>query len=475
METRRAFSPLTWPERAFLCLFGAVMIVFGGVVEVRCTRLHNPHTDLGAYLRAGWAVRAGVDPYTVTDDNDWHFAYPPVVAILFVPLADAPAGVARSWMLPFAVSVAVWYVFNVCCILLAVHWIAATLEETSPDPAVRTLPWGCRRWWYVRVLPLLLCLIQIGNTLSRGQVSLILILLLAGMFRATMKRRRLTAGLCLAAAICLKLIPAFLLLVPLWRREGRTLLGVALGLLVGIVVLPVLVWGTPGALVRSGEMVNAVIMPALADRGDQARAEELTGINATDHQSIVAILHNYQHWHHLEKRPPQPAAWARLTHWILGAVLVVSTLFAFGWTGDDSALRLLLLLGALFLVMVLVSPLSHLHYFAMAVPLIMGLMGASLASRGTAAAPSWPVLALLILAGVGFALPTLPFWEARREAGVPLITSLFLWLMAIVYLCKTRRSASPPSRWQRVPSASTSISDHSVSLPRDLVVASRQP
>src|SRR5947209_4821930 len=170
---RHDLAPLGRWERRALYLFFILLIVFGVILEIRCVFMPNRQTDLGVYLRAAWAARAGVNPYTVTDENGWHFCYPPVVSLLFMPLADAPPGADRAWMLPWAVSVIVWYLFTLACLFLAAHWIAGTLEAGSRDPAVRAIPAGCRRWWFLRMFPVTICLVQIGSTLARGQVSLI--------------------------------------------------------------------------------------------------------------------------------------------------------------------------------------------------------------------------------------------------------------------------------------------------------------
>src|SRR5262249_40530966 len=161
-----------------------------------------------------WAARVGENLYTVTDENGWHFCYPPVVALLLTPLADAPPGADRTLMLPWAVSVLLWYLLSLACLFLAVHWMARTLEACSDALARRTMPAGCRRWWFHRNLPIVVCLVQIGGTLSRGQVNLIIIMCVAGSYAALMAGRRLRSGLWLAAAICFKVIPAFLLLFP---------------------------------------------------------------------------------------------------------------------------------------------------------------------------------------------------------------------------------------------------------------------
>jgi hypothetical protein len=315
---------------------------------------------------------------------------------------------------------------NLACIFLAVHWIAGTLESRSSDPAIRTMPAFCRRWWYDRTLPIFICLIQIGSTLSRGQVNLMVILFVAGSFKALVHGRQWRSGLWLAAAICLKVIPAFLLLFPLWRRDGRTLAGVALGLVIGLFGLPALYWGPAEAWSLDMQMVDAVLHPGLGKGGDQTRALELTNLNATDNQSFQSILHNYQFWSRLDQRPGQAAPWTRLAHWTISGLLTLAVLLAAGWRRQDDPYHCLLFLGSLFLVMTMVTPVSHLHYFSMALPLIMALYGLSLQGRQGAMFPRPALLTLLLFAGLGYALPTIPIWENRREAGLPILISFLL-------------------------------------------------
>src|SRR5204862_5837457 len=119
---------------------------------------------------------------------------------------------------------------------------------------------------------------------------------------ALLRGRRLEAGLWLAGAICVKIIPAFLLLYPLWRRDRRMLAGCGVGLVVGLAVVPVAVLG-PGRTVDCYRTVaDAVLLPGLTHGGDQARAGELTDMTATASQSLVAVLHNTRH----PDRPTRP-------------------------------------------------------------------------------------------------------------------------------------------------------------------------
>src|SRR5262249_5129951 len=152
-----------------------------------------------------WAVRTGQDIYTTTDHNGYHYHYPPLFAILLVPLADPPPGADRSWTVSFPITVAIWYVFSLCCLVIAVHWLACALEGRQGDGVSSISPClpislsPClSSWWALRVLPVLACLPPIGHTLMRGQVSLLLLLLLCGMAAALLRGRRWQAGLWLA-------------------------------------------------------------------------------------------------------------------------------------------------------------------------------------------------------------------------------------------------------------------------------------
>src|SRR5919201_3090377 len=99
------------------------------------------------------------------------------------PLADPPPG-ERGWYVPYAVSVGLWYVLSLLCLAPAVHWLASALEQVAADRGERLPSPGSPRWWLLRVLPLLTCLPAVGSSLARGQVSVLLLLLVCGMAAA---------------------------------------------------------------------------------------------------------------------------------------------------------------------------------------------------------------------------------------------------------------------------------------------------
>lgn len=437
-ETVPAFAPPTRWERRGLVALLVVILLYGGLVEFRGTFLKRRMTDLGVYLRAAWAVRTGHDIYTITDNNNWHYHYPPLLAILLTPLADPPPGADRAGMVPFGVSVLLWYGFSLGCLAAGVHVLAGALEEAAPDPAVRALPWGCRRWWRLRLLPVLVCLPAIAASLMRGQVDLLLLALLCAGAAALLRGQSVRAGLWLAGAICLKVIPGFLLVYPAYRRDYRCLAGCAAGLLAGMVVVPALALGPARTLGYYEEWMEVLLKPALAAGADKSRAEELIKVTRTDSQSFLAILHNTLHLDR-STRPHYAGPAVRRAHWLIGGLLTLAVLLAAGRRRRPHAVGEATFLGLLIVLMVLLSPVSHLHYFCLQVPLVMALVAARwerVPGIGLGAG-----LALLLAVNlVANTIVRVPGLELTRDVGVALYAALALGLAGMQVL----RRPTPP-------------------------------
>ena len=155
-------------------------------------------------------------------------------------------------------------------LFLAVHWLALALEKMSPAPAAR---------------------------------------------------------LCLALPICIKLYPAFLLIIPVIRHDWRCLAGCGSGRALGLVVVPSAMLGPQGMADAYRRFNEVLIRPALGLGSDPERDAELTGATATDSQSFSALLHTITH----PDRATRPAVfvpWVRKTHWALGAIFTTVTLAA---------------------------------------------------------------------------------------------------------------------------------------------------
>jgi alpha-1,2-mannosyltransferase len=443
-------------ERAGIVALILALVGVGSVTEIRSAFQNRRKGDLDVFLRAGWAVRSGADLYDVTDNNGFHYHYPPFFAILMAPLADPPAGADRTGMLPFAVSVAACYVLNLLCLALAAHLLARALEKSGAVPPGTP---GGRRWWALRLWPVLVCAIPIGHTLIRGQVNLLILALLCGSLAAVLGRRPFRAGLWLAAAIAIKIIPAFLLVFPLWRRDGRFLAGCAAGLVVALVVVPLGVMGPTRTWFCYSRLTNSLIRPGLGAGGDDSRAEELTNVTATDSQSVLAVLHNSLHLQR-HTRPDRASREVRLASYAICGLLTLATLAAAGRRPSRDPLCITLLWGGLILVMLLASPVCHLHYFTLAVPLATGLLLARWQGQRVLYPGAAPIV-LFVTFGVANLLPHLstapnllwflwtwpnplsfpPSLQVLRDAGAALYGALALWAAGIVVLWRRTRRA----------------------------------
>jgi len=475
-ELRR--EPLRRWETVGLWLLLVVVILFGALVEYRSAFLRRRMTDLNCYLRASWAVRqGGANLYHVYDDSGWHYNYPPLYAILFTPLADPPiqdwtrypirsVGVAASPnglgpllaastlaaspaphqatdpvvpYVPWAVSVAIVYVLNLGFLALALQLLASALEKTTGEVSGWRQAAGSRRWFELRMFPFLLCLFPIAHTLMRGQANLILMALFCGMIAGMIRGRSFTAGLCLAGAICIKVFPAFLLVVPLLRRDGRFLAGCGAGLLVGLVFIPVLALGPTQTFICYRELAEVLLGPALGLGDNQSRARELIDAHATDSQSFQMLIHNMIHYDPLT-RPREILPLARKLHWVLGGCLTLLTLWA-GWKhrhtrGPAQAV----FVGALILVMLLLSPVCHTHYFSLLVPMVMGLLALFWEREALAgldlSVTRTPVF-LVVLGAVfwlGYIVQQLPGQDYLRQACILTYPVLAFWLTACIAL-----------------------------------------
>ncbi|QEL14406.1 glycosyltransferase family 87 protein [Limnoglobus roseus] len=423
---------LRW-ERAALGLIAFSLVAFGAVVEIRSAFQQERRTDFGVYARAGWSVRAGQDLYAVADDRGWHYCYPPAFAVLMTPFADPPAGEPRVGYLPFAVSVGVWYAFSVACVWFALTRFAGAILPEEPV--------GTRRWWTGRTGPFTVAIGAIGYTLARGQVNLFVVAMVAGLFAAHVRGKRFTAGLWLGAAICVKVIPAFLGLYFLLKRDARGVAGTIAALIVGLGVIPATVWGVPGMVELNRQMLTAVLQPGTTGSGDQTRAEELTNATSTDSQSFQAAIHNLLH-PDPATRPRAAAPETRLAHWLVGGLLTLGLIFA-ARKMDDTPANGLLLLGSLCVLMLHLTPVSHMHYYAFSLPLACGVWLKGVAERPGRLVPARGTFAVLVVWGLASAAPLFPgsVFDVLRSSGLGLLASLTLLTFAAVQL---RRKAKVP-------------------------------
>ncbi len=221
----------------------------------------SPHgSDLAVYWRAAHAVVEGRDPNTV---DQW--IYPPGAAIALAPLG----------FLPLRFAAAIFQVLS----LLAIAWVARRAVDLVRGEGLATPAWLA---W----LPALVVLRLADSNLTNGQVNHFTLALIVAALLAQQRGRAYSSGAWIGAAAAFKVVPGIVALAFLVRRNVRAILGTVTASMVGLVALPVIVWGPRLGLERMLGWWHGLVTP-YARGGDELLAvrEYVPG------QSLTAMLY----------------------------------------------------------------------------------------------------------------------------------------------------------------------------------------
>lgn len=434
-------------EQTSIVILLIIALIYGVFVECRATLTKNHNTDLGVYLAAAQAVRNNTDLYATTYNSD-HYMYPPFLAMLlahFVPAPDVrgtPASVA------FAVTVSLWYILSLLALAKAVSVLAKTLSGPAFEASPSDSKW--RPIWTLRLLPIVICLHCLGRELQLGQVDIFLLTVLAMMIACAAAGRSGHAGIWLAIAICLKVMPVVLLLYPLWRRDWRWLLTCLGGMVVGLALMPMLMFGYSKTVKYSQEYNQILILPALTGTvTDHSRDKELLNQNATHNYSILGVIHNLENITlDRDQRPIIASPHNRHLAVGFGLLLAMMTLLASGFQRQISRISTVLCLSMLMIVMLIISPVCQSYYFVLLIPVLMAIIAVDLRQSGIALpSPSiFGVCAAYLIAQAGSS-----FSPLLRDSGLVLVTVLAIWLAALKALIQKRRVAAKKETAPEVP------------------------
>ena len=366
-------------------------------------------SDFTVYTEAGAAFFDGRPPYEVSNPRGWTYLYPPMFALVVAPLHA----------LPSQDQVMVWFVVSLLLCWGCFYECARTLRFLceGDDHAARHYtgwyPWLGFAAVFAAALPTL-------NCLQRGQVGILKLYLLALGLRLVISSRRPLArvlgGIVLALPIVLKVVPllpvSFLIFVQLvtWiksRRSnvpidngpraagvslGLTCLGLVLGLLLFLLVIPSMLLGWNTNL-RHLKTWSSTVLTKIDDGGDDARSGNSHTTRNQSLQNAAYRLGNFV-WHKAAGGPDdrladfferprsmfvrpemimdsRPAAWIllglRLA--ILAALGVVG--IRLGLKGDALSLATAYSLGSI--AILVVSPIARVHYFMLVAPAILYL------------------------------------------------------------------------------------------------------
>jgi hypothetical protein len=377
----------------------------------------------------------------VTSDNDWHYIYPPLYAILLTPFADPPPTQDHTGYLDYPWSVALCYLGSLVCLFWGAHVLASALEEASPDPSFRSQPAYCRRWWALRMWPVWVCWLPIGHTLSRGQVNIFILAILCAAQAGWLRGQRFRAGLWLAFAICIKVIPAYLLVYPLWKRDGRSLLGCAAGLLAGLVLIPLAAFGPQRMQVHYETYGRIFFAPFFKLNLDPTVADEiLGGVNNTESVGVRNALHNWM-YPDPDNRPADLTTAATAIYLLLGVGMTFATLRPMTRPDrrgfEESSGQAF---SALVVLMTIFSPVCHSHYLAFCLPVVMTTLAAHWQFRPTVGIPR-ELLLLFVVFFVTTAVAYLPSLEVLKDLCAGLFVTLPFWVIAVRQLWRGQSTA----------------------------------
>jgi alpha-1,2-mannosyltransferase len=359
-ETRTSRRPLLLPARHPA---SAIALVFG-VAAVVGWRLSWPMGFDDAVYRAGaWAVLHGKPLYEpLATLPDWSqvrqlpFTYPPVAALLFMPLTLLP---------------------------LQLAWGAMAVASTFALAFVVRTPFRSARWTPAAALTLVgvFALEPVWRTFSLGQVNLLLLALVVA--DVLLLPRTGWGGTLIGLAAAVKLTPLIFvahLLVTRRRADAARAVGTFFGLnLLGALLLP-----TDTVSYVTGGMLG----------GDDATGNAWGG-----NQSLNGLL----------QRLTGQASWAfSVAAVVAGACVVVALVVARKLHTRGEALGAVLVTGC---AGALASPISWSHHWVFVVPLAALLVRQM---RASSAREPRVMLGALVVVFSGWALFVVPMGEGRE-------------------------------------------------------------
>jgi hypothetical protein len=241
---------------------------------------------------------------------------------------------------------------------------------------------------------------------------------------------------------CVKPFLGALLLAALWKRRWRAAGGFLAGLALGLAVLPALVVGPSRAAELTRDFYELRLKGLLTGEMVPDIRLELDVVPG-NFPSYGVSLFKALHPDPATRPPVMPEAY-KWFGFALAAVLAGATLWAWGrreGPGGKHPARDLLAIGALLAVAVPAMPTCKPHYYALALPLVTGLIAFAWERRGEPR--TGPGLNLLFWGyAVVMAVEQLPGLKFLRDFGALPLVTLALWAAALRALLDTSAFAN---------------------------------
>ena len=311
-------------------------------------------TDFTVYRDAAAAVLHGQDPYVIRNVRGWAYVYPPPYSIAMIPFA----------LLPLPVSVLAWYFVCVGLTISAVFMSGRLAEAPGMSE---------RKKLAVLFIPALIMAVWFTVGLTRGQASVLMSWLVIAAIFWEKKGRTAAGAACLAGAVLLKAFALTLLCYYVWRRKWKMVAATLVAILLGGLVLPSAVLGWRGNLHYISEWTHEVAAPALGSESSRTHSElydQLLSMERPRNQDLGSVMQRLIEGDQTRMMVLAIAAALAIPIWMLGR--------------RANARSEPLILGAVVVWMLLVSPVAEDHYFSLYVlPAAFALAASMDANRFT--------------------------------------------------------------------------------------------
>ena len=259
----------------------------------------------------------------------------------------------------------------------------------------------------------MVCLLPVGHTMMRGQVNVIVLTLLCAALASWIRGQSWRAGGWLAFAICIKVIPLYLLVYPLWKRDWRALTSCAAGCLLGLVLIPLATFGHERTLTHYETYTKVFFGPFFNCSDDSLVKAEILGVNATDSVGVKNALHNWT-YPNAGRRPEEMHIAAKATYLLLGFAMTFATLWPGTWPRRETPMLIAAQFGGLILLMTIFSPVSHSHYLMFCMPIVMVSLAEVWRTQTTVLVPRYVVASFSVFFAT-MAIAYLPGLEILKD------------------------------------------------------------
>jgi len=296
-------------------------------------------TDFTVYRDASAAVLHGQNPYAIRSVRGWAYVYPPPFSIAMVPFA----------LLPLPISVLAWYFV---CAALTVSAVSMTGQLATNEIA------GERKRLAVTFLAALIVAVWFGVGLTRGQASVLMSWLVIAAIFWERKGKTAPGAACLAGAVLLKAFALTLLCYYVWRGRWKMVAASVAAIIFGGLLLPSAVFGWHGNLHYIGEWTREVAEPALGSESTRTHSElydQLLSMERPRNQDLGSVMQRLAEGNQTRLMVMALAAALALPIWLIGRKA----------NARSEPLGENLILGAVVVWMLLVSPVAEDHYFSL--------------------------------------------------------------------------------------------------------------